>query len=659
MSDQEFERYLRLLGGLLRLDFKQRDAIATELRDHLEERLQELLDRGVPRDKALQMALEELGDAAGLAAQFVSIAGIRRRRWLRRVSWFSTVPLAAGILLLWAMWPQNARIPVLRVTEAQVERVPSQDASQPVNVASTATDAGTIREMNENKLRQALEQVITVDFVDTPLRDVIDFISTSLQVSVVLDQRSLEAEGLAIDTPVSLALNGLHCRSVLDLLCQRLQGAAAWMIADETLIITSTERAEAQLVTRVYGLSDLLEPAPPFGTGSEALMTILRQSASARDGGWQDEGGNGQIVVSTEGVFVVSHRERVHDQLDQLLKAMRSVRERSGSISEQAVNGFATYDADGVIRRALEQKVIECDFVDTPLRDVVAFLQDSLHFPIVIDEYALLADGVSTDTPITFSAKNITLRSALSRMLKPFDICWTVRNEVLNITMREAAQTVLIPRIYPLADLMRDEESAHEDLERIAAAITKNTAQFDQGGWEDEGGIGRAVPVASIRALLITHTWEGHREIEQLLQQIRKAQRGAPRAGATAAAAETEQVEVYWIVDSSKASAEDITGAIKAVIEAQMKGNVNWDDGMWVRSIGDRVLVRAPASVQRMVRRLCSRELIGILHLTPLGVGGMAGAGSGAGGAAGGAAGGFGGGGQVGGGVAGGGGGFF
>ena len=48
MSDQEFERYLKVLGDLLRMNRSQRDAIAEELRDHFwTAKLDELLSQGV------------------------------------------------------------------------------------------------------------------------------------------------------------------------------------------------------------------------------------------------------------------------------------------------------------------------------------------------------------------------------------------------------------------------------------------------------------------------------------------------------------------------------------------------------------------------------------------------------------------------------------
>lgn len=63
MSPSEFDAYLSLLGKLLHLSSRQRELIAAELRDHLEERLQCLLAEGVPRPDALRIAIDELGES--------------------------------------------------------------------------------------------------------------------------------------------------------------------------------------------------------------------------------------------------------------------------------------------------------------------------------------------------------------------------------------------------------------------------------------------------------------------------------------------------------------------------------------------------------------------------------------------------------------------
>ena len=58
MSEKEFQLYLSLLGRFLRLRPGQRREIADELRDHLEERLEEISCQGFSRDEAVRRALE-------------------------------------------------------------------------------------------------------------------------------------------------------------------------------------------------------------------------------------------------------------------------------------------------------------------------------------------------------------------------------------------------------------------------------------------------------------------------------------------------------------------------------------------------------------------------------------------------------------------------
>src|ERR1700689_4207820 len=110
MSEQEFELYLKLLSRCLSLTSGQREQIADELRDHLEERLEELARAGVPREKAVVQALDEFGDAAVLAGDFATIARLKRRRFLMRLSLGSVGVLTAALLVAYAFWPENRAV---------------------------------------------------------------------------------------------------------------------------------------------------------------------------------------------------------------------------------------------------------------------------------------------------------------------------------------------------------------------------------------------------------------------------------------------------------------------------------------------------------------------------------------------------------------------
>jgi hypothetical protein len=172
MSEQEFELYLKLLSRCLNLTPRQREQIADELRDHLEERLEELAQVGLPRDKAVIQALDEFGDAAVLAANFTTIARLKRRRFLMRLSLGSVGGLTAALLIAFAFWPDNRAVrgpeQVVAQDKSKAERpkeaTRSPKAPQPSGPKSTAPTPGPnvsatrSRPLDDKEYIKALEQ---------------------------------------------------------------------------------------------------------------------------------------------------------------------------------------------------------------------------------------------------------------------------------------------------------------------------------------------------------------------------------------------------------------------------------------------------------------------------------------------------------------------
>jgi len=131
LSQQEFELYLNRLSRGLRLTSRQRAQISDELRDHLEERLEELAGAGVSRDRAALMALDEFGDASVLAGRLTNIARLKRRRYLTRLSLSSVVLLVAVFFTAFAFRPEKrpAETPPQVLTENSPQPTPVAKAS--------------------------------------------------------------------------------------------------------------------------------------------------------------------------------------------------------------------------------------------------------------------------------------------------------------------------------------------------------------------------------------------------------------------------------------------------------------------------------------------------------------------------------------------------
>ena len=277
MSDHEFENYLALLSRLLRLDVRQRDQIAGELRVHLEDRLDDLLSRGVPRHEAVRQALEEFGDAAALAAEFASISRNKQRRWLMRVTTFSvaaTMLIAAGVF---TFWPGRNAGPGVAAVVAQNPQKSEQPHARPPEMP-----------IEQQRLYSELSKRIDIAFVETPLKDVLAYLQDLTHIPIHLRKKTLDEAGISAESAVTLQFTQIRLSTALDLILDDLQ--LVYYDKDGLLVITTPEDADEHLEIRVYDCRDLLAMPTPPGA--------MKRGAAAA--GQTTHGGGGMFAVADE-----------------------------------------------------------------------------------------------------------------------------------------------------------------------------------------------------------------------------------------------------------------------------------------------------------------------------------------------------------------------
>lgn len=118
---------------------------------------------------------------------------------------------------------------------------------------------------------------------------------------------------------------------------------------------------------------------------------------------------------------------------------------------------------------AIEQELsttTEFEYVETPLTDVIADLENKHGIEIELDTKALEDAGVSSDIPITKNLKGITLRSALRLLLGGLDLTFVIKDDVLLITTPEAANSMVELRVYDVERLL----GADHDTDKLAKA---------------------------------------------------------------------------------------------------------------------------------------------------------------------------------------------
>jgi len=114
------------------------------------------------------------------------------------------------------------------------------------------------RGAKEKEIEDALKSPTQLEFIETQLQDVVDFLKEYHNIEIQIDTRALEQVGIPTDTPITKNLKGVSLRSALRLMLRELD--LTYVIEDEVLLITTPEEAEQKLTTKVYPVADLVLP---------------------------------------------------------------------------------------------------------------------------------------------------------------------------------------------------------------------------------------------------------------------------------------------------------------------------------------------------------------------------------------------------------------
>ncbi|WP_437230002.1 vWA domain-containing protein [Planctomicrobium sp. SH661] len=130
-----------------------------------------------------------------------------------------------------------------------------------------------INSKNEEKIYTALDQITSVEFPSTPLKDAIQYLSEQHGIPIRLDMKALEDESLTGEEEISLVLSGIKLKSALKLMLENVGGVSlTYIIEDEIMKITSQAAADEKMQTRVYPVADLVIPVAPLGGGGMGMM---------------------------------------------------------------------------------------------------------------------------------------------------------------------------------------------------------------------------------------------------------------------------------------------------------------------------------------------------------------------------------------------------
>ncbi len=504
MPEQEFEMYLSILSRLLRLSPVQKDAISDELRDHLEQRLTDLLQSGMSRDDAIRKAMDEFGDVTGLALDLTRVS----RTPLRKVIVRSTVTasVAAVAIVCWvALFAPEHRLAAPPVVHAQQERPAGagiKKADEPaVGKEGKKPDAPSplLALLSDEELfPEFLTKKTDVNFADNPLTEACEYLSETNNVPVLIHKSALQDEGIALDTPITLQLTGLTFEEVLNHLTRPM--GLAWEVEDGLMRITTPGHVRYQ--TRHFDLHALTKR----GHSMSALLEFLRLAAI----GWKDVDGNGNGTIAVIGDSVVV-RQTFHHQ--------RRIARALAAIEQQApMTALDTCTGRKRLLQSLLRHPSEVVFLETPLTVALHYLSDKHAIPILIDIVALEGEGIARDTPVTLTLAKPRLGPLLDLLLDELGLTYQLRDGVIRVTTVNAAANDMAWIVYNVHDLADTGES----LDELSQAIQSTTS----GPWQNVNGEGGDLVWLEVGGcLLVKQTDKVQGEIQTLIEQLRRSRK--------------------------------------------------------------------------------------------------------------------------------------
>lgn len=586
MPEREFELYLDLLGKLLKLTPEQKTSISDELRDHLEERFEELVQSGQSRDDAIRQALDEFGDAAGLAVDFTKVSQKKIRRAIVRTTAVTTAVTALAAFLFVYFGPGDGG------NEGPGGTVVSAD---PGARKPAASDVDYLAD--RDLFPEVLDRPASVDFIDTPLSEVMQYLSDLHEVPIIVDRNGLEDAGLALDEPVTLRAESLPrayfearqkaakdkkplpklppnadevpLRLLLDWICEPLQ--LGWYMDAGLIHVTTLDREFEHQLARSYDINGLLQ--------SGLQKTQLIELIETLDASWLNidgEGGNHAIVGN---VLTVRQNWGAHRDIAELLSILSATRNKP-------YRYLTDHDRHTRLLNQLQQKV-SADFVDTPLNEFVGFFADALEIRIFIDTTGLEDAGIPTDEPISLTLSDVPLQKAIAVAFDPLQLTLVVINGRLTLTTIDMANEHLHAVLYDVSDVF-----SGDDVEAFSEAVQTTT----DGQWEDiDGAGGWHITVVNSGQLLIHQTDTVHSQIRNMIAWSRNTRsvddEAATKSKVEAAGRAAQQLTTrFYRMDRD--SAEDLLTLLPEVVEPESWKSDSKQNGGFIRKVaaGRRIM---------------------------------------------------------------------
>ncbi|MGC4003095.1 MAG: hypothetical protein QM811_08150 [Pirellulales bacterium] len=178
-----------------------------------------------------------------------------------------------------------------------------------------------------DRIMAKLNEPSTLEFQEARLEDVVEFLAKKHDLPVQVDVKALEEAAFDTATPITLRTTKLPLRHALRLLLR--DKSLAYVVDNDSLILTSRVAMENTQTVRAYSVGDLIEEVDgeaDFASFIEMAQSLIQPNT------WKANGGQGDCVVYRGRVFLASNTQEVHEELADFLTKLRNAERESASL---------------------------------------------------------------------------------------------------------------------------------------------------------------------------------------------------------------------------------------------------------------------------------------------------------------------------------------
>lgn len=176
------------------------------------------------------------------------------------------------------------------------------------------------------QMPSVLQQHVTEDFRNTPVREVVASLERQLGVALVIDEQAISDEGIDLDVTVDFSGGERRAAEAVRRLLEPF--GFTIVLENDFVLITSEAKASEGIESRVYDIADLVPVrAGKNGTMTRNVQPILNAIELCCEQGLVDRGlSEGVVPVAALGICALGIRcsRKVHRDIEVLLERIRS-----------------------------------------------------------------------------------------------------------------------------------------------------------------------------------------------------------------------------------------------------------------------------------------------------------------------------------------------